>query len=172
MTNLRLSSTGLAADLAKLEGEGRSIKVCIIGSGEMGTDLVTAIRQMPGMEIAVIVDRRLVNAPAAIEIAGYDADKGSICTSPEEVSRAYNSQKIPIVADAHMAIGHQLVDVVIDATGRPAAGAEYGLAALELGKHLVMMNVEADVTIGAYLQSVAAEKGLVYTVGAGDEPTV
>ena len=137
----------------------------------MGTDLVTAKRQMPGMEIAVIVDRRLVNAPAAIEIAGYDADKGSICTSPEEVSQAYNSQKIPIVADAHMAIGHELVDVVIDATGRPAAGAEYGLAALEKGKHLVMMNVEADVTIGAYLQSVAADKGLVYTVGAGDEPS-
>ena len=47
------------------------------------------------------------------------------------------------------------IDVVIDATGRPAVGAEIGLVAMEHGKHLVMMNVEADVTIGAYLQHEA-----------------
>jgi hypothetical protein len=45
-----------------------------------------------------------------------------------------------------------LIDVVIDATGKPAVGAEIGLTAMEHGKHLVMMNVEADVTIGAYLK--------------------
>ena len=44
-----------------------------------------------------------------------------------------------------------LIDVIIDATGIPSVGAEIGLSAMERGKHLVMMNVEADVTIGAYL---------------------
>ena len=53
----------------------------------------------------------------------------------------------------------------------PEAGAELGIATLEAGKHLVMMNVEADVTIGAMMQDVAARKGLVYTIGAGDEPS-
>ena len=59
------------------------------------------------------------------------------------------------------------VDVVIDATGRPTAGAEIGLATIRSGKHLVMMNVEADVTIGPVLRREADRAGLVYTVGAG-----
>ena len=55
--------------------------------------------------------------------------------------------------------------------GVPEAGAELGMATLDAGKHLVMMNVEADVTIGPMMQDIAARKGLVYTVGAGDEPS-
>ena len=42
---------------------------------------------------------------------------------------------------------------------------------MEHGKHLVMMNVEADVTIGASLQHEAKRLGVVYTLGAGDEPS-
>ena len=61
--------------------------------------------------------------------------------------------------------------MVIDATGKPAVGADIGLTAMEHGKHLVMMNVEADVTIGAYLQHEAKRLGVVYTLGAGDEPS-
>ena len=64
-----------------------------------------------------------------------------------------------------------LIDVVIDATGMPAVGAEIGLSAMERGKHLVMMNVEADVTIGAYLRHEAERLGVIYSLGAGDEPS-
>jgi predicted homoserine dehydrogenase-like protein len=42
---------------------------------------------------------------------------------------------------------------------------------MEHGKHLVMMNVEADVTIGPYLKAQADRLGVVYSVGAGDEPS-
>lgn len=163
--------TGLTHALAERERAGNPIRVCIIGAGEMGTDLVTAIRQMAGMRIAVLVDRSLSNAPAAMKIAGYDAGMDVVCHDDEDIQRAYDDGKIPVVSNAHDGLAHALVDVVIDATGRPTAGAEYGMASLEAGKHLVMMNVEADVTIGAYLQKRAAEKGLVYTVGAGDEPS-
>ncbi|MEE9375781.1 MAG: Gfo/Idh/MocA family oxidoreductase, partial [Rhizobiaceae bacterium] len=166
-----LSTTGLAADLAKRDEEGNPIRVCIIGAGEMGTDLVTAIRQMRGVEIASIVDRRLKSAKPAIKIAGYDDDKGVICDSPNAITRAIESKHIPIVQDAHDGLSHGMVDVVIDATGVPAAGAELGMAALDAGKHLVMMNVEADVTVGAIMQHEASKRGLVYTVGAGDEPS-
>ncbi len=166
-----VSATGLAADLARRDEENSPIRVCIIGAGEMGTDLVTAIRQMPGMEIASIVDRRLVSAKPAMKIAGYDDDKGVICDTPARITNAIERNQIPIVQDAHQALSHGLVDVVIDATGVPEAGAELGMATLDAGKHLVMMNVEADVTVGAIMQDTAARNGLVYTVGAGDEPS-
>lgn len=166
-----VSATGVAADLAAREEAGKPIRVCVIGAGEMGTDLVTAIRQMRGMEIAAIVDRSLTKAKPAMEIAGYDDDFGVVCDSPSAITRTIEGKRLPIVQDAHMALSHDMVDVVIDATGVPAAGAELGMATLEAGKHLVMMNVEADVTIGAMMQDVAAKKGLVYTIGAGDEPS-
>ena len=70
-----------------------------------------------------------------------------------------------------MLVQSGLIDVVVDATGVPAVGAEIGLRAMENGKHLVMMNVEADVTIGAYLRSEADRLGVVYSLGAGDEPS-
>lgn len=166
-----IAATGLSADLARMADAGKSVRVCIIGAGEMGTDLVTAIRQMRGMDIATIVDRRLASAPTAMEIAGYNKEHAAICESAADVTKAFEAGRIPVVADAHMGLSHELVDVVIDATGSPAAGAEYGLAALDAGKHLVMMNVEADVTVGAILAHIADEKGLIYTIGAGDEPS-
>lgn len=42
---------------------------------------------------------------------------------------------------------------------------------MQQGKHLVMMNVEADVTIGAYLRNEAERLGVIYSLGAGDEPS-
>ena len=167
----KLAANGLAADLATRAEAGNPVRACIVGSGEMGTDLVTAIKQMPGMVVSSIVDRRLVNAPKAIEIAGYDADMGVICETASQISKAFEVGRIPIVQDTMDAITHDNVDVVIDATGSPQAGAEIGQATIDAGKHLVMMNVEADVTVGAILQDMAAKKGVVYTVGAGDEPS-
>ncbi len=167
----RISATGLAADLARRADENRPVRICVIGAGEMGTDLVVAISQMRGVELAAIVDRRLASAPAAIAMAGYDLQTGVVCDNSAAMTAAIEQSRIPIVQDAHQALSHDLIDVVIDATGRPEAGAEFGIATLEAGKHLVMMNVEADVTVGAILQDMADRKGLVYTVGAGDEPS-
>ncbi len=174
-SNLRsagaVAMTGLAADLAAREAAGNPVRVGIIGAGEMGTDLVTAVAHMPGVEISAIADRRLAGAPQAIEIAGYDADKGKICDSPQAMSKAIENNQIAITRDTADVVANDLVDVIIDATGRPAAGAEIGLGAIQNGKHLVMMNVEADVTIGPYLKKQAEKRGVVYTVGAGDEPS-
>ncbi len=163
--------TGLAADLAAREAAGNPVRIGIIGAGEMGTDLVTAVAHMPGVEIAAIADRRLSGAPQAIEIAGYDADKGAICDSSRQMATAIERNQIAITRAAADVVSNDRVDVIIDATGRPDAGAEIGLSAIDNGKHLVMMNVEADVTIGPYLKKCAERQGVVYTVGAGDEPS-
>ena len=166
--NLR---AGLGADLARLDDENKHIRVGIIGCGEMGTDLITAIAPMKGMKVTAIADRRLQGAPEAIRIAGYDSDKGNICENAADITRAIEGGKIAITQSADEVITHEQLDVIIDATGRPSAGAQVGIKAIEAGKHLVMMNVEADVTIGPYLCQQAQKNGLVYTVGAGDEPS-
>src|SRR5690606_3061483 len=166
MTNVAL--TGLARDLARRADEGRPVRVGVIGCGEMGTDLVTQIAQMKGIVIGAIADRSGFKAREAMEIAGRDPDSAAEAETPAAILAAIEAGKTAIVSDADRVISCDLVDVVVDATGKPAAGAEIGMAAMEHGKHLVMMNVEADVTIGAYLRQAAERLGVVYSVGAGD----
>ena len=87
------------------------------------------------------------------------------------IARAVEAGYTAVTTDVEALYTCDHVDVVIDATGKPEMGAVIGLGAIEAGKHVVMMNVEADVTIGAWLQQRAREVGVVYTVGAGDEPS-
>jgi len=162
---------GLAADLAAREASGKPIRVGIIGCGEMGTDLVTQIARMKGLRVGAIVDRRGQNAAAALTIAGHEAAHGAFVDGLPAMDAAIERGQIAIVEDAQVMLRSPLIDVVIDATGRPTAGAELGLATIRAGKHLVMMNVEADVTIGPYLKREADKAGVIYTIGAGDEPT-
>jgi len=166
-----VSPTGLARDLRERGKSGKPIRIGLVGSGEMGTDLVTQVARMDGIEIGAIVTRRLAHADKAAEIAYGEKGRTAEAGSVEAITRAIEAGKIAVTGDADLLIRNELIDVVIDATGVPAVAADIGLRAMEHGKHLVMMNVEADVTIGAYLKSEADRLGVVYSIGAGDEPS-
>src|SRR5438270_3562289 len=164
-------SGSLAADLAKREAEGRPIRIGLIGAGEMGTDIVTQCRHMAGITVAAISEIHIDSAQRALRIAGYPETASAVVESASACDEAVRSGRVAITNHAEAVSRSDAIDVVVDATGRPAVGAEIGLGAMEHGKHLVMMNVEADVTIGAYLQREARRLGVVYTLGAGDEPS-
>ena len=163
--------TGLAKDLAARADEGRPVTVGVIGAGQMGADLVSQISQMQGIRVGALVARTPRRAHEAVEIAYGGAKQGKEVASPEALHATLEQNRLPIVPEASIAFNSGVIDVIVDATGVPSVGAELGLAAMEHGKHLVMMNVEADVTIGAYLRAQAEELDVVYTVGAGDEPS-
>ena len=166
------ATNGLASDLARrLESTGRPIRVGLIGSGEMGTDIVTQCQQMTGITVAAIAEINIDSARKALRIAGHGADGHAVAATASAFAAAIEAGKTAITQDAQLVCTSEHIDVVIDATGKPAVGAEIGLTAMEHGKHLVMMNVEADVTVGAYLQAQARRLGVVYTLGAGDEPS-
>src|SRR4051794_5849846 len=168
MTNVVL--TGLARDLARRADEGRPIRIGVIGSGEMGTDLVTQGRLMRGIDIAAISTRRPHTAREAIAIAYGDDRLAVEADTAAKLSAAIEAKKIAITSNA-LLVTNPLIDVVVDATGKPGVAADFDLMAMEHGKHLVMMNVEADVTIGAFLKKEADRLGVIYSVGAGDEPS-
>ncbi|APR37768.1 NAD(P)H-dependent oxidoreductase [Paraburkholderia sp. SOS3] len=166
-----ITPSGLAADLEQRAATGRPIRIGLIGSGEMGTDIVTQVRQMHGLAIGAIADLRIDAACAAVRVANA-ADSGyRVVETASALAQAIEAGDIAITQDAQLVCTSGLIDVVIDATGKPAVGAQIGLLAMEHGKHLVMMNVEADVTIGAYLRREAQRLGVVYSLGAGDEPS-
>ena len=91
--------------------------------------------------------------------------------SRKAMSEAIDLGKTAVTDSPELMVTAPEIDVVIDATGKPGVAADYDLKAMEHGKHIVMMNVEADVTIGAYLKHEADRLGVIYTVGAGDEPS-
>lgn len=166
-----ISLTGLARDLARLADAGRPVRIGLVGSGEMGTDIVTRAALMDGVEVAAIADITPAAAHKAVEIARRSAGHSADAASVDALNAVIEGGRTAIAGSADLLLESGLIDVVVDATGVPAVGAEIGLAAMERGKHLVMMNVEADVTIGAYLRHEADRLGVVYSLGAGDEPS-
>ena len=162
--------TGLALDLARRADEGRPVRIGVIGSGEMGTDLVTQGMLMKGIEVCAISTRRPHTARDAIRIAYGDEAMAREAQTASAVTQAIESGKIAITSN-ELLVTNPMIDVVVDATGKPGVAADFDLMAMEHGKHLVMMNVEADVTIGALLKKEADRLGVVYSVGAGDEPS-
>jgi predicted homoserine dehydrogenase-like protein len=168
MTNVVL--TGLARDLARRADEGRPVRIGVIGSGEMGTDLVTQGMLMRGIAVCAISTRRPHTARHAIRIAYGDEAMAVEADTASKVTAAIEAGKIAITSN-ELLVTNPLIEVVIDATGKPGVAADFDLMAMEHGKHLVMMNVEADVTIGPYLKKQADRLGVIYSVGAGDEPS-
>jgi len=168
-TNVAL--VGLARDLQMRAQTGKPIRIGLIGAGEMGTDIVTQVARMPGIEVGALSARRLPNTFKAVRTAYGDDDNAQEANTESAMTSAIESGKIAVTDDNDLILSNPLIDVIIDATGVPEVGAETGIKAIEHGKHLVMMNVEADVTIGPYLKAQADKQGVIYSLGAGDEPS-
>ena len=154
-----VSLTGLAQDLETRAETGKPIRIGLVGCGEMGTDVVTRVAHMRGIEIAAVSDRGLDRVNQAMIIASGSDENSKIVDSQSEMTSAIEAGSVAITDDSMMIAENPLIDVVIDATGIPAVGAEIGIHAMEHGKHLTMMNVEADVCIGPYLKSEAERLG-------------
>ncbi|UCG99041.1 MAG: Gfo/Idh/MocA family oxidoreductase [Burkholderiales bacterium] len=147
----------LHALLRRREAEGRPLGVGLIGAGKFGSMYLSQIRHTPGARLAAVADLDPARARAALAQVGW----------PEAVIGA-----VAFTDDAAALIGRGDVDIVIDATGSPAAGIAHVLACCEQGKHIVMVNVEADALAGPLLAKRAREAGIVYSLAYGDQPAL
>jgi predicted homoserine dehydrogenase-like protein len=161
----------LAEALDARRREGRPVRIGLIGAGQMGTDILVQVAHMPGIEVVAAADAVPDVVLAACKVAGDTPRKPVVVDDAAGVASAVAKGALAVAASFREVCTTPAVDVVIDATGNPNVGAEVALTTIEARKHMVMMNVEADVTIGAYLSARAAQAGVVYTLGAGDEPT-
>jgi predicted homoserine dehydrogenase-like protein len=136
----------------------------------MGTDLVVQLRRMPGLRLGAIAEMRPPQAKAAAAMAGYADDDTVYADGGSAIDRAIEQGRIAITASPDALARAGRIDVVIDATGNPNIGCQFALDAIANGKHVVMLNVEADITVGRHLHEAARSAGVVYTGAAGDEP--
>jgi predicted homoserine dehydrogenase-like protein len=136
----------------------------------MGTDLVVQLALMPGLRLGAIAEVNLASAERAAALAGYRADDLAKAATAAAIDAAIERGRLALTADLEALAAAGRIDVVIDATGNPNTGTGLALAAIRNGKHIVMLNVEADITIGRFLSAEARRAGVVYTGAAGDEP--
>jgi predicted homoserine dehydrogenase-like protein len=147
----------LFSKLQQRERDGSPLRVGLIGAGKFGSMYLSQARRTPGMRLTAVGDLDPARARQALTTVGWsEAELAQV--------RFVNSGAELIASDA--------VDIVIDATGSPAAGIAHVLACCAQRKHIVMVNVEADALAGPLLAKKAREAGIVYSLAYGDQPAL
>jgi predicted homoserine dehydrogenase-like protein len=140
-----------------LQQRGRPVRAALVGAGKFGAMFLAQVPTTPGIEIAVIADLDPERARATCRSVGWDAPR---------------IERTTFLTSGAEACAHPDVEVVVEATGSPAAGIAHAHAAIDARKHVVMVNVEADVLAGPLLAAEARERGVVYSMAYGDQPAL
>jgi predicted homoserine dehydrogenase-like protein len=136
--------------------DGRPVRAALIGAGKFGSMFLSQVPTIAGLEVAVIADLDPDRARLACRNVGWDDAR---IAATRFTDRGLDAAQ----AD---------VDVVIEATGNPEAGIRHAEAAIAAGRHVVMVNVEADVLAGPMLAGQARAAGVVYSMAYGDQPAL
>jgi predicted homoserine dehydrogenase-like protein len=154
--------------LREREADGNPIRVGIIGAGKFASMFLTQVPTTPGLHVVAVCDLDVDRARRSIAGVGWD-DARFAAADLDDARRSGAT----LVTDETMAVIESgCLDVLVDATGDPAAGVRHALAAIEQGLHIVMVNVEADVLAGPLLAARARNAGTVYTLAYGDQPAL
>ena len=150
---------------------GRPVRVGVIGAGKFSSMFLSQARLTPGLQLVGIAEIDLEKAQQACLKTGWPKECLAFGGSKAAIEDGAARGKTVITEDARQLIEARL-DVVLEITGVPEAGAQHAWLALENGRHVVMVNVEADALLGPMLQSKAERAGLVYSMAYGDQPAL
>lgn len=156
------------AKLKHLAAEGGPARVGLIGAGKFGSMFLSQAWRTPGIHLVGVSDLSPARAKDSMRRVGW-ADERFAANSLEVAAR---SAATFVMDDALAMIASPFIDIVIDATGSPAAGIRHVLAACDHRKHIIMVNVEADALAGPLLARRAAQAGIIYSMAAGDQPAL
>jgi predicted homoserine dehydrogenase-like protein len=148
--------------------EGRPLKVGLVGAGKFGSMYVAQAKHTAGIHVVGIADLAPDRAKASLARAGWEPQR----FAARSFAEAAKTGATRVTDDALALIAAPEVEIVIDATGNPAAGIRHVLACCAHGKHVVMVNVEADALAGPLLARRAREAGIVYSLAYGDQPAL
>nr|ADI19366.1 predicted homoserine dehydrogenase [uncultured Chloroflexi bacterium HF0500_03M05] len=157
--------------LMALDETEQPIRVAIIGCGRFGSMMMTQIMRAPGMNVAIVCDLNLQRVIDTFRSNDHDLEGLTVTNRVSEANDGIRRQEPVLTEDVDVAI-HSDVDVVVEATGNPNAGAIHASAAIAARKHIVMVNVETDVLVGPVLKHMADKAGVVYSLAYGDQPAV
>lgn len=158
----------LSLKLNERAAAGQPVRIGMIGAGKFGTMFLAQARLTPGMHLVALAD--LMPGRAAERLIGVGWSREQI--SAKSLGEAVTSGGTHLTDDALAMIAHPAIDVIVEATGDPATGIALCKSAIAHGKHIVMVNVEADALAGPLLNRLARAAGVVYSLAWGDQPAL
>ncbi len=162
----------LLEHLRKRQEEGNPIRVGLVGCGQMGSGMVHVTHGMTGLNVQVVADIDPSRPKAMFKSLGIPDSLVCSTNKKSEAEDALKQGKFVVTEDALLLPRLEGLEVVVEATGSTEIGAQVAWNCILNNKHVVMLNVETDVTVGVFLNRMARNSGCVYTVASGDEPGV
>ena len=140
----------------KLEERKDPIRVAFIGCGKFVSMFLSQYSHLNKIEIDSIVDLNIDQAKKNCFKSGIDEG---------EISKINFSNSLDQIIDRN-------IEIFIEATGNPIVGTVHAVKILKSKKHLILVNVEADITCGKYLSDLAKENGVICSMAYGDQPSL
>ena len=135
----------------------KTVNVTIIGAGKFGSMFLSQAPHTKGLNVFTICDLNIDKAKKACREVGWGEDQINNVIFTEDFEKAINNDE---------------VDVVVEATGHPSSGIKHARTCFKYGKHVIMVNVEADVLAGPSLSAEANSAEVVFSMAYGDQPSL
>jgi len=158
----------LHAKLLERDAAGKPVTVGVIGAGKFGTMFLAQARLTKGMHVAAVADLDVGRARRQLATAGWPAQQ----YAAGSLDDAHQRRTTFVTASAEALLADPRIEVIVEATGVPGAGIHHCLQTIANGKHIVMVNVEADAVAGPLLARRAQAAGVVYSLAWGDQPAL
>ena len=158
----------LYSKLLERDSAGRPVTVGVIGAGKFGTMFLAQARLTRGLHVAGVADLNVSRARSQLRTANWPESLFAAASFDD----AHKSRTTFVTEDAVALIDDPRIEVIVEATGVPGAGITHALRAIANGKHIVMVNVEADAVAGPLLARRAKAAGVVYSLAWGDQPAL
>ncbi len=146
----------------------RPVRVALIGTGEFGLSLISQARHINGMDIIAAVDpdlNRVGSALSALDVSHRH------CQNRKLALEAIENGDLALLGSADDVFDLP-VEMIVEATGLPEAGADHAMRAIEAGMGVTMVSKEAECVVGPILAHKARQAGVPYTLVEGDQPAL
>ena len=140
----------------KLEEFDGSINVAFIGCGKFISMFLSQYNQLKKIKIDTIIDLKIDQAKKNCLNSGLTEDTIKEINFTNSLNEAINRD----------------IDIFIEATGNPIVGTVHADKIIKKKKHIILVNVEADVTCGKYLSDLAKQNGVICSMAYGDQPSL
>ena len=135
----------------------KTVNVTLIGAGKFGSMFLSQVPYTKGLNVFTICDLNIDKAKKACREVGWSEDHINNIIFTEDFEKAINDDE---------------VDVVVEATGHPSSGIKHARTCFKYSKHVIMVNVEADVLAGPSLSAEANSAEVVFSMAYGDQPSL
>ncbi len=144
------------------------IRVGVIGAGKFASMFLTQAKDSQGIHVVGVADLDVPKAKGALARTGWPAER----YAAESLDSALRSGGTYVLDDSMKLIETPEIEVILEITGNPIVGTRHAVAAIDSGKHVIMVNVEADCMVGPILSRRAERAGVVYSMAYGDQPAL